>query len=324
MMIRNGRDMEDAMHALDQAGITDWADINHLLDRLVTQKGRRVATGEGNLREPFAEGVAFITFDYGIDGVSIEISKYASCLEKVLSRDARSPPIHLIGGDFTDKADAVIAPNWHRFTLPNSNGWDKWDGGRWFSRLFYEDMPQNSQASSEMAADSSIIMALDYGDPLQFERFLQTTKTCEELHTAVNQHGHRHFRSIGLSATAVQEDGLDANYHGRAMRPAAMIAWYSGIPRAVNLVHDWAKAWSEDTLRAGKGKPAGVMPALVRFADDNLDATVPHVEALRPALVAIADDGYSLALQDAHIGVSVVVDLHLSSCFFNLLTGCPH
>lgn len=152
-MIANERHIQDTMHSLDQARITDWADINHLLDRLAALGGRRVATGERDLRQRFAGGLAFITFDYGIDGVSIEISKYATCLEKILSRDARSTPIHLIGGDFTDKADAVIMPNWLRFTLPNSDGWDKWDGGRWFSRLFYEDMPQDSQASSEMAAE---------------------------------------------------------------------------------------------------------------------------------------------------------------------------
>lgn len=152
-MTRNERDIQDTIYSLDQARITGWADINHLLDRLVALEGRRVATGERDLTERFAGGLAFITFDYGIDGVSIEISKYASCLERILSRDASSPPIHLIGGDFTDKADAVIAPNWHRFTLPNSNGWDKWDGGRWFSRLFYEDMAQDSLASSEMAAE---------------------------------------------------------------------------------------------------------------------------------------------------------------------------
>jgi glycosyltransferase involved in cell wall biosynthesis len=152
-MIGSEPNIQDTMRSLDQARITDWADINHLVDWLAALEGRRAATGERHLRERLAGGLAFITFDYGIDGVSIEISKYARCLEKILSRDTGSTPIHLIGGDFTDKADAVIAPNWHRFTLPNSNGWDKWDGGRWFSRLFYEDMPQDSEASSEMAAE---------------------------------------------------------------------------------------------------------------------------------------------------------------------------
>ncbi|MFQ6100394.1 MAG: glycosyltransferase [Anaerolineae bacterium] len=144
------------MRFLDRARVTNWVDINRLLDWLVEARNHRVVPGEGNFKcvlERFASGLAFITFGYGIDGVSIEISKYAKCLENILSVGGNSPSIHLIGGDFTEEAEAVIAPNWRRFILPNSNGWAKWDGGRWFSRLFYEDMPLGSEASGEMAAE---------------------------------------------------------------------------------------------------------------------------------------------------------------------------
>ena len=135
----------------------------------------------------------------------------------------------------------------------------------------YDRKMKDVEHSSEMSADTSVIMGLDYGDPMQFERFLQTTKITDELHTAVNPNGHRHFRSIGMSATEVASNDVDTNYHGRAMRPAAMVAWYSGIPRAVDLLHSWAKAWSEDTVKAGKTKPAGIMPALVHFDTDAVD-----------------------------------------------------
>ena len=134
----------------------------------------------------------------------------------------------------------------------------------------YDHRLKDVEHSSEMSADSSVMVPLDYGDPLQFERFLQTTKTTDDVHTAVNAHGHRHFKSISMSATATRQD-VDTNYHGRAMRPAAVIAWYSGIPKAVELARGWAKAWSEDTVRAGKGKPAGIIPAVIRFDDDTLD-----------------------------------------------------
>ena len=135
----------------------------------------------------------------------------------------------------------------------------------------YDRKMKDVEHSSEMSADTSLIMGLDYGDPLQFERFLQTTKVTDELHTAVNGQGHRHFRTIGMSATAVQDNDVDTNYHGRAMRPAAMVAWYARIPRAVDLLHTWAKAWSDDTVKAGRTKPAGVMPAVVRFEDCGVD-----------------------------------------------------
>ena len=129
----------------------------------------------------------------------------------------------------------------------------------------YDRKMKDVEHSSEMSADTSVIMGLDYGDPMQFERFLQTTKVTDELHTGINPHGHRHFRTISMSATKVAPNDVDTNYHGRAMRPAAMVAWYSRIPRAVDLLHGWAKAWSEDTVKAGETKPAGIMPALVHF-----------------------------------------------------------
>jgi glycosyltransferase involved in cell wall biosynthesis len=151
--MRDRHDIQATMHALDEATVTDWDDIERLLDQLVEARRHRAVPCEGDLKTRFGRGVAFITFDYGIDGVSIEISKYATCLENILSADGGSPSIHVIGGDFWARADAVIAPHWHRFTLPNANGWDKWEGGRWFSRLFYEDMPPGSQVSCRMAAE---------------------------------------------------------------------------------------------------------------------------------------------------------------------------
>ena len=135
----------------------------------------------------------------------------------------------------------------------------------------YDRKMKDVEHSSEMSADTSLIMALEYGDPMQFERFLQTAKLTDELHTAINPHGHRHFKTISMSATKVAPNDVDTNYHGRAMRPAAMVAWYSGHPRAVKLLHEWSRAWSEDTVKSGATKPAGVMPAVVHFDADAVD-----------------------------------------------------
>jgi glycosyltransferase involved in cell wall biosynthesis len=97
---------------------------------------------------PLDGGVAFVTFAYDIDGVSMEIAKYARCFERIRP----GLPIHCIAGNFGGKADAVLAPNWHRFVLDGADGWDKWDSGTWFHRLFYEDLPLDSPQSSELAS----------------------------------------------------------------------------------------------------------------------------------------------------------------------------
>ncbi len=96
-----------------------------------------------------AGGVAFVTFAYDIDGVSMEIAKYARCFERI----EPGLPIHCIAGNFGDKAGAVLDPNWHRFVLGGADGWDKWDGGTWFHQLFYEDLPPDSTQSSELAGE---------------------------------------------------------------------------------------------------------------------------------------------------------------------------
>jgi glycosyltransferase involved in cell wall biosynthesis len=97
-------------------------------------------------------GSAFVTFDYGIDGVSIEISKYAQALQKLLKSYGKAN-LHFIGGDFYHQADSVLKPGWKRFRIEGINGWSKWDDGKWFAGLFYEDMPAGSERSSELASE---------------------------------------------------------------------------------------------------------------------------------------------------------------------------
>jgi len=141
----------EMMTALRSADITNWNDITYFLasikDRIVLEN----KTSE-DFQDELRKGIAFITYDYGIDGVSIEISKYASCFEKILAdKNGRLPELHFIAGDFYDKAEAVLKPYWNRFEIKGINGWSKWYDGKWFSKLYYEDMPEGSVVSDEIA-----------------------------------------------------------------------------------------------------------------------------------------------------------------------------
>jgi glycosyltransferase involved in cell wall biosynthesis len=128
--------------------ISNWSDISNYLDE-AAKRSESLAAEEKDLRKLFQKGAAFITYDFGIDGVSIEIFKYAQCLEKIID----GIPLHFIGGDFYDKADVVLKPYWKRFEIDGINGWSKWDDGKWFSKLYYEDMPEGSAVSDEMAVE---------------------------------------------------------------------------------------------------------------------------------------------------------------------------
>ena len=144
---------DEMMTELKAAKISNWDDISKFL---VSIKNKLVLTNK--TKEEFdtelRKGIAFITYDFGIDGVSIEISKYGSCFERMLAdADGKKPDLHFIGGDFYDKAEAVLKPYWNRFEIKGINGWSKWYDGKWFSKLYYEDMPEGSAVSDEVALE---------------------------------------------------------------------------------------------------------------------------------------------------------------------------
>lgn len=143
--------LSDALSRLNAVDVHDWADISVLLAEL--QASSTTSRPDWNsFRNNIAGGIAFLTFDFGIDGVSIEIAKYAKALEGLFP-EHKDHLIHVIGGDFHPQADSVLQPGWNRYHIPGINGWSKWDGGKWFAGLFYEDMPTGSPESQALAKE---------------------------------------------------------------------------------------------------------------------------------------------------------------------------
>ena len=128
----------------------NWKDIDDILMQLKKPSEPEPVTNP--FPEDIKSGIAFITYDYGIDGVSIEISKYAMSLQNFVFKNT-GPGIHFIGGDFYQQADTIIKPEWKRFKLTGSNGWGKWENAFWYNQLFNKEMPQNSQKSDNIAKE---------------------------------------------------------------------------------------------------------------------------------------------------------------------------
>jgi len=138
---------------IDGAKVKNWDDINRLLDQILVAPFQPSCNTEEQFDELVRKGVAFITYDYGIDGVSIEVAKYANTLEELYGTEERPLPIHFIGGEFKEKADAILKPRWNRHVIDHMNGWSKWHHGKWFSKLYYEDMPEGSALSDSIAKE---------------------------------------------------------------------------------------------------------------------------------------------------------------------------
>ena len=134
------------------ASCSDWSGISNVLLQLKDSVPLPSRSTRAEFLDLMRKGIAFITFDYGIDGVSIEISKYGEALESFLE-GPEDIAIHLIGGEFSPQANSVIKDRWQRLNIEGINGWSKWDDGRWFSGLYYEDMPEGSRISDALAKE---------------------------------------------------------------------------------------------------------------------------------------------------------------------------
>jgi hypothetical protein len=137
---------------LRSRSVGDFDDIGGILVELSKREPPRCGS-ETPLLELAARGTAFVTFAYDIDGVSMEIAKYGAALEQLFAESGHRAFIHIVGGNFAEKANVVFDPAWKRHIIANIDGWSKWEDGKWFSRLFYEDMPAKSAVSGRLASE---------------------------------------------------------------------------------------------------------------------------------------------------------------------------
>ena len=155
----------EMMEVLQNQSPANWNEISALLTEFSESGPAIEKYNRKDFLQRIQSGLAFWTFDFGIDGVSIEIAKYAQCLQELLGKDKQAE-IHFIAGDFHPQADNVLKPDWKRHRIDRANGWDKWDHGVWFDKLFYQEMKENSPISQEMAVeiwDQAVEMARKLG-----------------------------------------------------------------------------------------------------------------------------------------------------------------
>ena len=139
---------------LDQFNPGSWSEISQILGQLNSIQPPAPTQDQANDLRKYAQGTAFITFDFGIDGVSVEITKYALTLEDIY-RPLAEPSLHMISGNFQAGASSILSDRWSRFQLEGTNGWNKWDGGKWFHALFKAELKPNSP-ESESAGPGNI------------------------------------------------------------------------------------------------------------------------------------------------------------------------
>ncbi|MFV1994322.1 MAG: glycosyltransferase, partial [Verrucomicrobiales bacterium] len=115
---------EQMISELRAENVETWFDLGLLIDRLREDRSEG-APFDGDFTEfkrRVARGIAFVTFSYGVDGVTMEVAKYARSFAGLLP-GAR---IHYIAGEFAELTQSILDPgsSWHR--IEGMDGFENW------------------------------------------------------------------------------------------------------------------------------------------------------------------------------------------------------
>ncbi|MFA8433935.1 MAG: phosphodiester glycosidase family protein [Marinifilaceae bacterium] len=128
MPILEKNDVLSMMTSLRREKINTWFDLGLFIDRMKENKpvptfefGGTFSEFKTHIREG---GVAFITFYFSIDGVSIEVEKYAKTIRFNLGEDV---PIHYIAGKFYPESYKIIDPETKTFSIDAMQSFDDWN-----------------------------------------------------------------------------------------------------------------------------------------------------------------------------------------------------
>lgn len=111
-------------------------------------------------------------------------------------------------------------------------------------------------------------LLLDYGDPKNLERAMETSRSLMKL-TGVNRAGHRHIRSSYYSGTKMATEepwGWSKPSSILAFHPALMLARYNGSPAVKQLITELADGFLAHRRKGDDGRFR--INGAIRFEDD--------------------------------------------------------
>ena len=117
---------DNLLSILKNEKINTWFDLGIFIDRFKENKNLPTTGFKGSFekfRKQISEGsMAFVTFQYSVDGVSIEIEKYAKVFRDIF----KGINIHYIGGKFYAESEKIIDPRTSKFEISEIQGFNDW------------------------------------------------------------------------------------------------------------------------------------------------------------------------------------------------------
>jgi len=141
--------------------------------------------------------------------------------------------------------------------------------GQEYMKNGYTSRVHDVEHTAEPSSDTiTPMMHLAPDDPEWARRARRLAELMETLWTGRNQRGFLQFKSTYFSAQKVDENPVracDTPYHVRAVEPALVLWLRTGDERLGRLFAAWMDTWVDATARAERGKPAGIIPAAIRW-----------------------------------------------------------
>lgn len=114
-------------------------------------------------------------------------------------------------------------------------------------------------------------MILDFGNPQNIERAMETQKGMERI-TGINEAGHRHFKTAYYSATKMAEEypwGYTKGYSYLVLQPGQLLVDYNGNAEAKKVLLELADGFLAHRTVDANGR--GVTPEVINFKTDEPD-----------------------------------------------------
>jgi len=119
--------LKELLVLLENEKIETWFDLGLFLDRSRENQAYPPIQYEGGFEDYKEElrkgGVGFITFHYMVDGVTMEVNKYAS----LFKRNIPGIPVHMIAGEIHFKTSGIIDSEFKQHVIPEMAGFDQWE-----------------------------------------------------------------------------------------------------------------------------------------------------------------------------------------------------
>lgn len=136
-------DIETLLGALKKEKIRTWFDLGLFIDRFREEHEQQ----DRSVPERFEDftgrmgkgGIGFVTFHYMVDGVTVEIGKYASQFEKLFP----GIPVHYIGGRFRNKSETIIPGKYKKHRIFELAGFNEWN---LYEPFFMQELERGSDS----------------------------------------------------------------------------------------------------------------------------------------------------------------------------------